>query len=59
MHHGADVYGSMLVIYGGFSGEDKSILGDIAIFDLSKKMFLLTVKFREKKLDSSRDFIEE
>jgi hypothetical protein len=36
MHHGADVLGSILVIYGGFSGEEKSALNDVAMWDLSK-----------------------
>lgn len=40
MHHAADVYGCMLVVHGGFSGEEKQILNDFAVYDLSKKDLL-------------------
>jgi hypothetical protein len=36
MHHAADVFGCMLVVHGGFSGEEKEILDNVGIFDLSK-----------------------
>lgn len=36
MHHAADVFGCMLFVHGGFSGEEKTILSDYAIYDLSK-----------------------
>lgn len=36
MHHAADIYGCILVVHGGFSGETKKVLGDIALYDLSK-----------------------
>lgn len=36
MHHAAEVYGCVLAVHGGFSGETKKVLGDIALFDLSK-----------------------
>ena len=36
LHHGADILGSYLVVYGGYAGEERRILGDFAMFDLSK-----------------------
>ena len=41
MHHAADVYGCMLVVHGGFSGEDKEILDDLGIYDLSKQFLTI------------------
>jgi hypothetical protein len=41
MHHAADVYGCMLVVHGGFSGEEKDILNDVALYDLSINKLLL------------------
>jgi hypothetical protein len=40
MHHAADVYGCMFVVYGGFSGEEKEVMNDYSIYDLSKLSFL-------------------
>ena len=50
MHHAADIYGSMLVVHGGFSSENKETLSDIAIYDISN--FLLLI-FREKNVGKS------
>lgn len=31
--------GCMLAVYGGYSCEEKRILGDLALFDLSKRFY--------------------
>lgn len=43
MHHAADVYGCMLVVHGGFSVEEKDVLGDFGIYDLKKKTWVKSV----------------
>eukprot|EP00347_Sterkiella_histriomuscorum_P019403 403341758 len=40
MHHAADVFGCILVVQGGISGEDKSILSDFALYDLKRQSWL-------------------
>lgn len=50
MHHAADVYGCMLVVHGGFSGEEKLVLNDFAIYDLSKNFELKFILDREEVL---------
>lgn len=52
MHHAADVYGCMLVVHGGFSGEEKDILNDFGIYDLSKLNkgeIIVMIMYIEKK----------
>lgn len=52
MHHAADVYGCMLVINGGISGEEKDILNDFSIYDLSNSNLYLYYR----KVNMGRDF---
>lgn len=46
LHHGADILGNILVVYGGYAGEERCILGDFAMFDLS---ICLTLIFYRKE----------
>ncbi|CDW89123.1 kelch motif family protein [Stylonychia lemnae] len=42
MHHAGEVFGCMLVIHGGISGEDKDILDDFGIYDLKRQTWVKT-----------------
>jgi len=42
MHHAADVFGCLLVVHGGFSGESKMVLNDFSLYDLSKIILIST-----------------
>ena len=61
MHHAAEVFGCVLMVQGGMSGEAKSILGDFALYDLSKEYSKINNAFREINLaiDSMQIYLQE
>lgn len=40
LHHGGDVIGCILAIYGGFNTEQKRVLDDLIMFDIEENAWL-------------------
>ena len=49
MHMAADFYGCIMVVHGGFSAEDKDVLGDFNAYDFKRRVWCRIVPSKASK----------